>query len=107
MAAKFAAMWGSILSCHKGRKDGWTDDFSRCTFFNFTGDVFWQPGKGCFLFRQILAGRIGKLSRNAPLEWMNKFYRFAGFFPAPQKIPQIRKVKQAAYDLDITINLQK
>ena len=69
--------------------------------------MFWQPEEGCFLFRQIPAGKIGKLSRNALLEWVNKLYGFAGFFPAPRKTPQFRKVEQAAYDLDITIKPQK
>ena len=107
MAVKSGAMLESILCCLEGRKDGWTDDFSRCTFFNFTGSEFWQPGEGCFLFRQFLAERIGKLSRNALLHRANKLYGFAGFSPAPRKKPQFRKVNQAAYDLDITIKPQK
>ena len=78
---------------------------SVAAFFQFNRSVFRQPGEGCFLFRKKVVERIGKLSRNALLEWVNRFCRFVGFFLIQRIIPHIRKINQAAYDLDITIHL--
>ena len=77
---------------------------SVAAFFQFKRSVFRQPGEGCFLFWKKVVERIGKLSRYALLEWVNRLCRFVGFFPDSRKIPHIRKNNQAVYDLDITIN---
>ena len=78
---------------------------SVAAFFKTIKSVFWQPGEGCFLFRKKVAGRVGKLSQNALPGGANRICRFVGFFLIQRIIPHIRKINQAAYDLDITIHL--
>lgn len=78
---------------------------SVAAFFNSIRSVFWQSGEGCFLFRKIVTGRIEKLSRNTLPGGANRICRFVGAFLIQRIIPHIRKINQAAYDLDITIHL--